>query len=162
MGIVKEDINFERGKDPKTSLDVGKNSRYSREQILEKIKNKGIRFRFTNDPEKENLLDKIYEVEKVINKLGYLNVPIKSVTSVFGISIEIEIHEILDSNRVILYCFSEEDANNLIKILKMGAFHNYDNFSTEKSTTSLDITYDVLEWLDKFEENREKIKKALS
>ena len=75
MKIVKENINFKRGKDPKQSLDIGKESSYSREQILQKFSEMGVEVSIDFDPlNPPKVLENIYQIKEYVDKLLNLGV----------------------------------------------------------------------------------------
>ena len=158
MKIVKEDINFERNQDPKKSMDIGKESSYAKKQLFDKL-DKKVRFNLGREPEEsmKGLLDNIFEIEKAVEKLQKMDIKIEYISYFYGVSIQINVFNILDSNHVILKCLTEKDANILINIIKKLSYHSYDNFKIDSETFSISLK--DLNWFDQLEKNRKELSK---
>jgi hypothetical protein len=168
MKIVKENINFERGQEPKKSMGIGKESLYSKQQIFNKLEKVGIPFyHSSNEKEEKYLMDQylknIYIIKEIIQKLQKLNVPIISIegSTEKSVGILIQVYQILDGNHIILSCITKEDAEYLIKEMKKYSFRNYENFSINDDGEEIIYIFNI-KWLDetieRFDEEIEKRK----
>ena len=160
--LVRESISFQRYKDPKVSLGVGKNSREARVYTFEKLKQEGIDFFFggqTNDEERlEGYLNNIYEIKEACERLKDI-VKIEYISSGFGIRINLKTWEVLHSNNVLFNCASEEDANFIIDICKKFAIDKQ-NFSVRKNQPFL-VDLNEVNWFEDLVKNRIKYKKDI-
>ena len=163
---VRESIGFERGKAPEKALDVGRNSSYAREQLFARLSRR-VRFFFVGDSKedeerKKRFLAGIYDIEKMVDRLEALGISIESVSGSFGVSIYVKAFEVIDSQHVIFYCASKEDAELLIEACQRLSFRNYNNFRIEEGRESLDLGSEELKrFLDGLEESRRKMKELL-
>jgi len=157
--IIKESISFNRNEDSHESLGVGKNTEAAKKRTLLNLEKQGLKFSYYNDNEDNKLaieryIKNIYEIEEAFNILKSLNINNIRITGIFGVSINIETYDIVDSNHVILHCVSEDDANNTIKILKNITIRSYDNFSIQKGDTSINLNN--INWFVDLIKNRKK------
>jgi hypothetical protein len=158
--IVKESISFERGKDPKETLDIGENSIYVKTEVFNKIANSGVHIRLDWDQsgkEKERLIKDIYLFKELIDKLIKTGVSTNEMEISHHDSISIKTKQVMNGNWAICHCLTEEDANILIKAFQKFSINSRENFSMSEDSKYIYV-YDKNEWLNDIIENRKKYK----
>lgn len=162
MKIVKENINFKRGKDPKQSLDIGKESSYSREQILQKFSEMGVEVSIDFDPlNPPKVLENIYQIKEYVDKLLNLGVKPSDIEIAYPDSVCIKGFTVKDSNQVLLHCLTEKDATIIARTLKKFMI-NGDRINIDRSSMNPYIHFNKEnEWLNGLKENREIYEKCM-
>jgi hypothetical protein len=157
--IIKEFISFERGQDPKKSLDIGENSTYVKTEIFNALLKAGIYFHDWDKTgkNKERIIKNIYIFKKLIDKLITAGLDINSIDLSHPDALDIKTIQVLNVNHVIHHCLTEEDAYIVIDICKKYSISGRDNFSISTGTKCIYIS-DENEWLDNIIENRKKYK----
>ena len=153
MKIVKENINFERGMNPKEAMGIG---------LYQSLKDKGVRFWFTytdGEIEEAKVLKNISEISRVVNKLIKLGVDPTEMEISRDFDISVAGWDVSRSNHVIHCCLTEDDAKSLINVLKHieGAESAW-NYSKGSTLSGLRIDFKNIDWLDKLEEYRKKLR----
>jgi hypothetical protein len=118
---AKQIFEFKRNTDPKTSLDIGKDSTYNKEKVYQSLVDRGVKFYFSWDidnKEYPKLLNNIYKLEEAVNLLESERLFPSQMQLSYHHRIEINSYRILDGNHFIFNCISEEDAKILIEVLK--------------------------------------------
>jgi hypothetical protein len=153
MKLVKENINFERGKDPKESMNVG---------IMKSLEDKGIRFWFgwgdgEGEIEKQKLIKNISGMNNLINKLIEVGVDPKKMSISHHDTVEIKVVQILNGNRVIHQCATKEDAEMLRKACQAFDADNdwEERWSFDEGEKMIYVSRKNT-WLDNLFENRKK------
>ncbi|MDD5649225.1 MAG: hypothetical protein PHF86_02225 [Candidatus Nanoarchaeia archaeon] len=160
MKIVKENINFKRGKDPKQSLDIGKESTYSKEQILQKFSEMGVEIYIDFDPlNPPKVLENIYEIKNYVENLIDLGVKPSDIEIAYPDSVCVKGFTVKDSNQVLLHCLTEEDAKIIAKTLEKFMIEG-NNINIDRSSMNPYIHfYRKNDWLKDLKENRKKYAK---
>jgi len=137
--LVKESIGFEKYRDPKKALDLGKDSKYAREKKFEELQEKVTFFEGTgragdNEERLKIYLAKIYEIEECLAYLDNAGLTVDHISANFGsVSFYLaDLVEIMDSNRVLFYSATIEEAKFVIDILRKFTIRDYDNFSIKE------------------------------
>lgn len=167
---IKESLfeKFSEESDPVKDMGVGKLGMF---KALEK---RGVTMRFNwgdfikgkseGQWEKEKVIENIYEITELVNKLEKVGFDVKQMEIRRSEQIYVTAITILRGNWTLFPCPTEEDAQLLIKLIKMFSIWDYDTFETTKSSIgeSIPVNPKYHKWLDNFIENREKIKKVLN
>ena len=173
--LVKESIGFEKYRDPKKALDLGKDSQYAREKKLEELQEK-VKFFPGNGQPGDNegrlklYLEKVYEIEECIDYLDNAGLTIDHITASFGSRITFylgNVIEILDGDRVLFYSPTIEEAKFVMDILRKFTIRDYDNFTYNEGKTNngLDImtikefATDILDYRIEYEKFIEEAQK---
>jgi len=168
MKIVKEGLQFNRDKDPKKGMDIGREGSYSRRKTYERLISEGIEFwgMDRNQEEKYQMellfLQYIYDIEKMTNRLKELGIKILGVSATFNrITIYINTFQILRGNTVILDCLNRESAEILIKsIEKLSPSYSEDDIYIQENG-DVGISLKQRNFIDNIEKNIEVFKKIL-
>jgi hypothetical protein len=164
--LVKESISFERYRDPKESLKLGKQA--SKEYVYEKLEKEGANFSFYGSEEnqkhqKQNIIDNIFEIEKTLNKCKGI-IPIREISSDDG-KIDFrpgDLYKVMNRNNTLFACASEKDAIFITKILSKLVIDRYpkESFKVEFESSSLQYpylpSYTLNELVDNIIEMRQK------
>ena len=158
MKIVKESINFKKEVNPTAAMGIG---------LFKKWENLGIHFwlGWQDGPqEKQKILDDPEPMRYFIDKLIELGVDPKDMSISRANSIDIAPYQVLNGNRVLHQCLTEEDANMLLKTLKKFE-PELNNWSITKGNNLSGLYIKIYErdlpnWLESLEDNR-KLYRAL-
>ena len=166
--LVKESIGFEKYRDPKKALDLGKDSQYAREKKLEELQQKVKFFEGTgqagdNEGRLKVYLEKIYEIEECIDYLDNAGLTIDHITASFGsVSFYLgNLIEILDSNRVLFYSSTIGEAKFVIDILRKFTIRDYDNFSVREGKSNGLNMMNIKEFATDIIDNRNEYEKFI-
>jgi hypothetical protein len=163
MKIVKENINFERGLDPKQAMETG---------IYKEIQNMGVKLWFgwgegEGEQQRQKFLKNINQFYNVITKVKELGVNPENMEISDGNTLQITGYDILDGNHVVFHVLTKEDGENVIKMLEKTVFPSAygHQFSIQQSSSLGSINFNVLwddskqyEFLNNLAKNRNKIK----
>jgi hypothetical protein len=160
MKLVKESINFERGKEPLPSMGIGDVK--VREQILKEIGDKGIRINIYYSSEvPENVLKNIYELKKLVDEVLDLGVDPKDIELSTADSICVTGFTVRDGNNVLLHCLTEEDANIIAETIKIFMIGGEQINIGRTSMEPYIRTYKENKWMKDLKVNRIKFGKTL-
>lgn len=144
MGIIRENINFERG-NPQKALNLG---------FLKSLEKQGVRLFFDwGTPEeqektREKTLENMGEIEEFFSLLKKNGVDPKDMEISSHDCIEINNYQVLDGNHVIHQCLTEEQALGLIEECKKRSINRYDgNFNISRGKSNIYFTKYLKEWL---------------
>jgi hypothetical protein len=152
MKLIKEHIKFERGLDPKQSMDIG---------LFKSLESLGIRFNFgwrdgEGEIEKQKFINNINEMNKFIQKLISVGVDPEGMHISHSDTVEIKVVRVMNGNRVIHECISEEDAKMLIDAcLALSIEGHPDQYHIDNDGEKIVYVY-AHPWLDNLLENRRK------
>ena len=155
MKLVRENLNFERGKEPIKSM--GARQEYVKKQILKDFEKMGININIDFEPANPpKILENIYEIKEYVDKLLALGVKSEDIEISHPDSIQVNGFSVKDSNLVLIHCLTEEDANIIAKTLEKFMI-NGDHINIDRSSMSPYIHFHKEnEWLKNLEENRKK------
>jgi hypothetical protein len=158
MKIVKENINFERGQDPKGSMEIG---------LLKAIEQKGVRISVSRgDPEderkeKEKLKNNAKSMYEVVNLLIESGIDPSKIYISGEHTINIPVYRVISGGmHVIIEVLSHEDGEMLVKVIESLAIAARMKVSNN-TDSKLIYDYEVSDWLKNLKENREKYKNLL-
>ena len=155
MKLIKETINFERGKDPKESMNIG---------LMKALENKGIRFWFgwgngEGEIEKQKFLKNINKMNSFIDKMIAVGVDPRKMFISHADTVTINVIRVMNGNRVIHECVTNEDAEMLVKACIALSIEAYPDQYAIDMTDNEKIVYVYSHpWLDNIVENRKKYK----
>lgn len=166
MKLVRENINFEKGQDPKKTMKTG---------LLGDIQRMGVAIpNFKNDHPNwnqedvdrstKNFNEDLPKFHYIISKLIECGVDPKVIRIADGTTIAIDCFEVMSGNHVILHTLTEEDAKTLIKICdSVDANQHYENrWNIGRTSLSHYIyVHGDNKWLDNLIETRKKLKNIL-
>ena len=154
MKIVKENINFERGLDPKEAMKIG-----TRESLIRM----GVEFDTTWDQTGEEdkkvtqNIDKIHETIMLLTKNG---VKPEDISISKWNHFYVKVVRVLEGNAVKMECLSEEDGEKLIKVITDLAIENNPSWHLSYDT-KLIYTNEIQDWLKNLKKNRAKYNKII-
>jgi small-conductance mechanosensitive channel len=159
--LVKENLteamSFEKNKDPRKSLDIGKDSTYSHEQVLQKLSEMGVKIHIDFDPEnRSKVLENIYEIEKYVKEFIDLGVKPGDIEISYPDSVCIKGFTVKDSNNVLLHCLTEEDANIVMDTIEKFMINGTLIEIDRSSMTPYIHFHKKNNWLKDLKENRKK------
>jgi hypothetical protein len=152
--IVKENINFERGKEPKEALQIG---------IRKSLERMGVEFDMTWDQTGEaevKVNENIEKINKTIKLLVDVGVKPEDISISKWNHFYVKVFRVLEGNAVKLECLSEDDGNKLIKVITELSIENKPNWYLSPDT-KLIYTDEIQNWLKNLKKNREKYSKIL-
>ena len=145
---------FGKGTDPKQTLDIGKDSAVIKEKMFQGFIEKGIKFYFgwnTEKDEKALLFEHIYEFEYAINLLEAEGIDLTKVSVSNYNQIKLPIFYISNSPNFLFPCLTELDAQLMVDIINNLSIQRNpyrSNFSYEKSEDTFYYLADnQIEWL---------------
>ncbi|HPI81894.1 MAG TPA: hypothetical protein PK122_01560 [Candidatus Paceibacterota bacterium] len=152
--LVRENINFERGKNPKDALEIG---------IRKSLEQKGVEFDTTWDKSGEE--DKkvnlhIENIAKTVELLMNAGVNPEDISISKWNHFYVRVVRVLEGNAVKFECLSEDDGKKLIQVLTDLAIENRPQWHLSWDT-KLVYTDDIQDWLKNLKKNREKYSKIL-
>jgi hypothetical protein len=154
--IVKENINFERGQDPKETMELG---------LLKALENKGIRIDLSWDKEGQELQrfkDNIKNMYEAVTLLIGVGVRAEKIWISGAHILHVNVHRVINGNHVIHEVLSIEDGENLIKVIDALSIKSGSGSRvSQEEDSKLIYDYEVIDWLKKLKENREKYKNLL-
>ena len=158
MKIVKENINFERGQDPKVSMEIG---------LLKALENKGVRINVSrNDPneeiqEMEKLRNNAKDMSEVVNLLIEAGLKPEKIYISGEHNINIKVFRVVSGGMHVIHeVLSIEDGEILAKVIESFAIASRIKVSPEQDS-KLIYDYEVIDFLKNLKENSEKYKKLL-
>jgi len=154
MKIVKENINFERGKDPKEAMKIG-----TRESLIRM----GVEFDTTWDQSGEEdkkvnqNIDKIHETVMLLTKNGVEpgDISISKWNHFY-----VKVFRVLEGNAVKFECLSEDDGKKIIQVLLDLSIENHPSWHLNQDT-KLIYTNEIQDWLKNLKKNRAKYNKII-
>ena len=151
MKIIRENINFERGKDPKESLNLGG---------LEYFKMQGVRLffnwgqypkenRFEGEEARKKAIKNIKKIREYFDLLKKNGVDPHDMEISDHDSISIDSYEVIEGNRVIFNCLNQKQAEELIEECKKKAIYNHGtDFRIERRDMYIYFTEYMKNWLE--------------
>ena len=156
MKLVRENINekFTEDSDPVRDMGIGKEAMF-------KDLEKRVRIWFgwgdgEGEEEKKKFIENINVITDLVNELEKAGFDVSKMSITHADTISVRCIEVIDSNHVIAYCATKEDANILINAFKKFAIWDYNNFSIDEGERYVKVYSH--EWLDDLIENRKKYK----
>ena len=158
--FINEAYGFERSNDPLKNLDVGKDSLSAKTHKFNELIKQGVKFfDYSNNSKKDQevakeiYINRIYQIEKCLNKLKSVGAEIISVYASFGTPhIEVDSYRINNNNHIILQCLSKGDADKLLEMIKeLSVERHRKGIIVDKDN---EISFNVYE--DGFSEENEK------
>jgi hypothetical protein len=143
--LVRENIDFERGQDPKKSLDIG---------FLKSLENQGVRIWFgwgdgEGEKEKEQSLENISTIKEYFDLLKKNGVDPHDMEISHHDFFRIKTHQVQDGNRVIFDCLTKEHAQKIIQECEKFSINSYGgNFSITRGETHINFTKYMKNWLE--------------
>lgn len=167
MGIVKESLyNFHKTGDVKSSLRIGRDSVEYKESVLSDLKEKGVGINIDwAEDNRERVYAKFRVIEEVIGILIEAGVDYKQLVISGAEYIGIRPYKIKESNSVLTFAATEEDAKLVVKALNdLTINRGFPPIFYEKDSMTEHVYFDrkgVMEWMKKMVERREKYKSIL-
>jgi hypothetical protein len=155
MKIVKENINFERGREPKKTMSIG---------LRKALEEKGIIFEVDWDPEGrasqrvEDNIEDVYEFAMALINAGVNpgEIRVSDYTKFF-----VPCYRVMDGNVVKMETISKEDAEILIQVCKDLSVDSNANWRIASDRDEKLIYSEAIPSLKKIQEIRKKYRKIL-
>lgn len=154
MKIVKENIDFKRGIDPKEAMKIG-----TRESLIRM----GVEFDTTWDQtgeEDKKVTQNIEKIHETVMLLTKNDVKPEDISISRWNHFYVKVVRVMEGNAVKLECLSEEDGEKLIKVITDLSIENYSNWHLSYGT-KLIYTDHIQDWLKNLKKNRAKYNKII-